>query len=220
MTESIWYDNLQDFITNDNYYIILPTQHMTLEEKLNAIVRFFIYLGIILSILKVDYKYLFFGIVAALLSVILYQYEKGSKARAEAFLQSKNMDIVDNRVCARSTVDNPFMNPTIADITDNPDRPAACIIENDEVLNKVETNFEARLFRDVGDLYGNQSSQRQYYTMPSTTIPNDQTSFAQWCYGTGPSCKDGNGFQCYNNLHEDVQRRPGYNGPASQTTNS
>ena len=44
--------------------------------------------------------------------------------------------------------------------------------------------------RDVGDLYGKSNDQRQYYTMPSTTIPNNQTSFAKWCYGVGPTCKE------------------------------
>ena len=26
--------------------------------------------------------------------------------------------------------------------------------------------------------------------MPSTTMPNDQTAFAKWCYNTGPTCKE------------------------------
>jgi hypothetical protein len=26
--------------------------------------------------------------------------------------------------------------------------------------------------------------------MPSTTIPNNQTSFAKWCYSVGPTCKE------------------------------
>jgi len=39
-------------------------------------------------------------------------------------------------------------------------------------------------------LYGKSNSQRQYYQMPSTTIPNEQTSFAKWLYATGPTCKE------------------------------
>lgn len=103
------------------------------------------------------------------------------------------------------------MNPSIADITDNPHRPSACHVENEKVQQVVEQNFESRLFQDVGDIYGKQASQRQFYTMPATTIPNDQDSFAKWCYGSGPSCKEGNGDQCFNNLMDDVQRRPGQN---------
>jgi len=33
-------------------------------------------------------------------------------------------------------------------------------------------------------------SQRQFYTMPSTTIPNSQDEYAKWLYGNALSCKD------------------------------
>lgn len=207
--EKIWYEDVLGFFNNENYYRVIPMQTMTMEEKLNALVRFFIYLGLILALLRSNYKYLFFGIVAAMMSVALYEYEKSRKVRTEKFLEKHNIDVVDNKVCARSTVHNPFMNPTVIDIVENPDRPAACVLENDKVHDLVEANFEANMFRDVSDLYGKMSSQRQFYTVPSTTIPNDQEGFAKWLYGTGASCKEGNGQQCYNNLMEDVQRRPG-----------
>lgn len=207
--EKIWYEDVLGFFNNENYYRVIPMQTMTMEEKLNALVRFFIYLGVVLALLRSSYKYLFFGIVAAMMSIALYEYEKSRKVRTEKFLEKHNIDVVDNKVCARSTVHNPFMNPTVIDIVENPDRPAACVLEHDKVHDLVEANFEANMFRDVSDLYGKMSSQRQFYTVPSTTIPNDQEGFAKWLYGTGPSCKEGNGQQCYNNLIEDVQRRPG-----------
>ena len=64
----------------------------------------------------------------------------------------------------------------------------------------IEQNFNHNLYRDVSDLYGKSNSQRQYYTTPNTQIPNDQTSFAKWCYGTPATCKEGNNLQCFNNL--------------------
>jgi hypothetical protein len=155
---------------------------------------------------------MFFGIIAILVSIVLYKFELSNRLKTEKFLEKNNIDIVDNKVCVRSTVDNPFMNPSIIDITENPERPSACTLQNNGIQEVVEKNFEAKLFRDVGDLYGKMSSQRQFYTMPSTTIPNDQDGFAKWCYGTGASCKEGNGMKCYDNLIEDVQRRPGQSG--------
>ena len=32
--------------------------------------------------------------------------------------------------------------------------------------------------------------------MPNTEAMNKQTEFAKWCYGTPPTCKEGNGLQC------------------------
>lgn len=205
--EKIWYEDLAGFLGPDRYYVILPMQNMTLEEKLNAIVRFFAYLGVLMVLLKGNYKYLFFGLVAALVTVLVYQNERRGKAEAERFLEATQRTIVDNKICARSTVDNPFMNPSVLDIAENPERPPACSLENAAVADVVETNFNERLFRDVSDLYGNMSSQRQYYTMPSTTIPNDQTGFAEWCFGRGRSCKEGNGDQCFDNTYRHVANR-------------
>lgn len=201
MSERIWYDDIQNFMTMDNYFVILPMANMTFEEKLNALVRFFIYLGLILALVKGKYKYLFFGIIAMVVSVLLIEFDKSQKVRAEKFLQRNDMTVVDNKVCARSTVDNPFMNPTSIDMTYNPNRPSACDIDNPEVQKQIESNFNARLFRNVGDIYGKEASQREFYTVPSTTIPNDQTGFAEWLYGMGPTCKEGNGLQCSGNIY-------------------
>lgn len=210
MSEQIWYEDLGGFITSTNYFKILPLQNMSLEEKLNAIVRFLIYLGVILAILFKDSRYLFFGIIACIVSVVLYEFERKQRVKAERFLKQQKLDIIDNEVCARSTVDNPFMNPNITDIN-NP-RPPACASDNPRVRQAVETNFEKRLYRDVSDLYGKMASQRQFYTMPSTTIPNNQEGFAKWCYGKGPSCKEGNGLQCVENTIDDLQYRGGKAG--------
>ena len=41
-------------------------------------------------------------------------------------------------------------------------------------------------------------SSRQFYTNPSTTIPNDQEAFAKWLYyNPEKTCKEGNGLECY-----------------------
>jgi hypothetical protein len=204
MSEKIWYEDLQGFMTLDNYYVILPMSNMTFEEKLNSLVRFFIYLGLLLALIKANYKYLFFGIIAALVSVIITQFEKSQKQKAEKFLEKKDLAVVDNTVCVRSTVDNPFMNPSVADIAYNPSRPSACSLDHPAVQNQIDKNFNARLYRDVGDLYGKMSSQREFYTVPSTTIPNDQGGFAEWLYGTGPTCKEGEGLSCTQNIYRTI----------------
>jgi hypothetical protein len=201
MSEQLWIHDIQGFMTSNNYYLILPTQTMTLEEKLNACVRFFIYLGVILAFVRNDARYLFFGIVAFVLSVILYQHEQRDKSRVEAFLEKNNMDVLNEKLCVRSTVDNPFMNPSVYDIGANPTRPAACDVTNPKVQATIDKNFYAKMFRDVGDLYGTMASAREFYTVPSTTIPNDQGGFAEWLYGKGASCKEGDGDQCLRNIH-------------------
>jgi hypothetical protein len=201
--EQIWYNDLSHLFNHQNYFEVLPLEHMSFEEKLNALVRFFVYLGVFLALIRADYRFLFLGVTGAMVSIVLYEYEQSKRRRAEKFLESKNLDVVDNAVCARSTVENPFMNPTLVDITESPNRPSACALDNARVQQQISDNFNARLFKDVSDVYDRMSSQREFYTVPSTTIPNDQEAFAKWCYSTGPTCKEGNGFQCFEQVYPE-----------------
>jgi hypothetical protein len=43
-------------------------------------------------------------------------------------------------------------------------------------------------------------SMRQFYTNPSTTVPNKQGEFAEFCYGDMVSAKDGNELALARNL--------------------
>ena len=58
------------------------------------------------------------------------------------------------------------------------------------------TNFNKNLYRDLTDVYGKNNSQRQFYTTPITTVPNDQNSFANWLYRSEKTCKEGDGNRC------------------------
>ena len=74
----------------------------------------------------------------------------------------------------------------------------------DNTNMKIE--FEMRLLKpvedigDVNDIFGKNNSQRQFYTVPGNQVPNDQGSFAQWCYGQPKTCKEGNKLACLSNL--------------------
>ena len=63
------------------------------------------------------------------------------------------------------------------------------------------------MIKDVGDIYNNIHSQRQFYTVPSTTYPSKQRDFASWLYGTAPTCKQGNKNQCVGNTHERLNQQ-------------
>ena len=43
--------------------------------------------------------------------------------------------------------------------------------------------------------------ERQFYTTPINTIPNDQTEFAKWLYDSGPTCKEKT-TECINTIPE------------------
>lgn len=99
---------------------------------------------------------------------------------------------------------NPMGNVLLPEIGDDPERkPAPPTFNNDvEKLVNKETeemaqklhpsiqNLDKRLFQDLGDKFKFENSMIQFNTMPSTTIPNAQGAFAEFCYGNMKSCKD------------------------------
>jgi len=72
MSEKIWYDDLPSFFSQKTMFRILPLQTMSLEEKMNAVIRFFIYLGIVLALVRVNAKYLMMGVIPMALSYPIY----------------------------------------------------------------------------------------------------------------------------------------------------
>lgn len=110
----------------------------------------------------------------------------------------QNVEYFGNQTeCSSPTVENPFMNPLPFD---SRVRKQACELEG-ENAEMVSQLFHKRLFKDVGDFWDKGSSQRQFYTLPGTTYPNDTESLGKWLYGRPKTCKEGNGAQCYSNLY-------------------
>jgi hypothetical protein len=107
---------------------------------------------------------------------------------------------------------NPFSNVLITDYDYNPNKkpagPSYTDEVNAEIINKTKgliTNLNHpeisdKLFKDLGDQFYFEQSMRPFYSNPNTVIPNDQTSFADFCYGGMISCKEGNMLACARNL--------------------
>lgn len=93
----------------------------------------------------------------------------------------------------KSTKNNPMMNLSISDYGKG-ERGIA----NTEDIH-IEENLVSDLYKDIGDLSNKQCFERNFYTMPVTTVPNDQGSFANWLYKTD-TCKSGDMEECVNNV--------------------
>lgn len=91
--------------------------------------------------------------------------------------------------CRKPTADNPFMNPDINDYTsDHP--PAACNDDDGNIPKNINSSFNEDLFMNLDDAAEKKNSQRQFYTIPNTSIPNNQTEFAEWLYKSPSTCKE------------------------------
>jgi hypothetical protein len=189
-----WTEDYKILFTGDNIPKFIPNAQMTTIEKLNAIMRLGIYLGLALYLFTGTIEYLYIILIIGLLTYFIYKYQLQNIELYLNSYENSNFNKIQKSlkkepININPTVNNPMMNINL--ITDDKTKEQAPKTWNDEnIQDKVEEKFNYDLYRDVGDLYGKSNSQRQYYQMPSTTIPNEQTSFAKWLYATGPTCKE------------------------------
>lgn len=95
------------------------------------------------------------------------------------------------------TARNPFMNVMADEIRYNPGRPPAASVMDPSVRVSLDDFFRTEFARDPTDVFGRNQSQRQFITMPSTSIPNDVESYQKWLYKIpGKTCKEGGREAC------------------------
>lgn len=136
-----------------------------------------------------------------------------------------NVSVSNSPTYRTPTVNNPMMNVPIMDYNTKPAqtdyyRYKNTTGPNSEITkNNVESDFINKLFQDpAGFLFNRDNSQRQWYSMPNGSVPNDQASFAQSLYGREFVCKAGSIWSRYNvPFTEDSLACTGFEGDGQIT---
>jgi hypothetical protein len=217
--DPIWIDDYNQIIRRDRVLDFIPNVDMPFSERINAIVRASIYIGIIMMLVHNNYLYIYLPIIVMVSTYMVYIYQskeikenyRNLPRQLDPVTENPLLDRYINSLkekekvkCIPTTVDNPFMNALAAD--DRRRGPACSTLNNVELANKVEANFSNNLYKDVNDIFNRNHSERQYYTMPSTTFANEQGKFAQWLYGGPPTCKESTD-KCISNLHTRLNQQ-------------
>lgn len=193
--DPFWSQNPEVLFRRDRLIEFVPTLDMTTNERLNAISRMFIYIGLLLLAYLGRSWALYIPVIGLAFALFLRKTrpepekpgrfvpnETPKTDDPNPFIPSKQPE------CIPSTLNNPFMNVLQNEYVDNPTRPPAC--DYAEVRGDVESNFNYNLYQDIDEaLWNKNNSQRQFFTMPWTEIPNKQGEYARWLYKTGPTCK-------------------------------
>jgi hypothetical protein len=204
----IWYkDPKGAFLSKERALVILPDATMTLTEQMNAVMRFGLYLGVLSVIYErslVSATYIV-GIIAAVTAVLEYHDSRvdGDLQRRRETLNVQP-DRLTGELCVRPTSNNPMMNVLVSDYSAFPTRPAACDVTDASVAKQVQKLSRQNVYRDMDDVYGRKAeAELPYYTMPSTTIPNQQGELARWLYREGSPgvCRDGDMAACGQRIH-------------------
>lgn len=222
-SDPFWAKEPKILFQSDRLAEFFPSSKLSNVENYNAIARLGIYISILLMLYHSQGKYAFIGILAALITYFLHKNdpltpfikttsrEQNSSPKPHP---RESMETYENTQCTPPSLDNPFMNATMKDyLQADPktgaivDRPPACNPNDPETKKQIDKYFNNNLFKDVTDVFGKMNSQRQFFTMPWTTIPNDpQGDFAKWLYASPTTCKENADF-C--NPYEDLRaKRP------------
>jgi hypothetical protein len=221
-----WSDNPNVLFQKEYILEFFPIDTMTNEQKLNAVTRTIILLTIAGYLISRNLRILIVSGITILSIFILHYYQSKEKKKTNDkkikegfedptmdYLQENNISIPKDAFMKPQS-DNPFSNVLMTDYDYNPDKkpapPSFNSNINTEILQQakklvVEANPDQpdiadKLFKDLGEQLVFEQSLRPFTSNPSTTIPNDQGAFADFCYGSMISCKEGNQFACARNL--------------------
>ena len=225
----IFTENPNVLLQQKYIFEFFPVDSMTYEQKLNAIARTVILLTIISFIFTQNIRTLLVGVITLGAVFVMYFYHEkerkkvngkkltdtteGFEGPALAYYVENNIPVPDN-VFTKPDSSNPFSNVLMTDYEYNPNKkpapPAFNKSINEQILtqakklvndaNPDQPNLSDKLFKDLGEQMEFEQSLRQFNSNPATTIPNDQGAFAEFCYGSMVSCKEGNKFACARNL--------------------
>ena len=188
MGDKFWYDDITVIIKRDKLLNFIPNKNNTVKENLNASVRFIIYISLLLVWYTKNYNYIILIILAFIVTFIINNE-----------LYNKIIENYDSSNLIEPSANNPVANILQSDYK-NVDRKISNLLKDTDLQNKVKKSLDHKLYRDESDIFDNLHSQRTFYTMPITTIPNKQKDFANFLYNRPSTCKEGNGEQCMNNI--------------------
>ena len=200
--DKFWYDNPGILFQQNRLAEFFPDIKMNLNEKLNSLTRLLIYIGMVLYFYNNNYLYLFIGIIGIIITYSIYYIKLNNSIIKDKYYNYKNKKI--NYI--KPTKNNPFMNILLNEYGTKNNREALIKknINDKSVKKMIDNKFNINLYKNIDDIYNLNNSQRQYYTNPITTIPNDQNKFAKWLYNTGPTCKEKT-INCSNNIYTSLK---------------
>lgn len=150
--------------------MFVPQPNMSVRESLNAVVRFSVYLAILLFATSRDPWYLVIIPAVMVITIFLHRtFPEAKKIMSEGFASGPVVTGYTGAERTLPTPDNPFMNPGLTDILDNPDRPPAAEITTIGVRDKVNEAFAqtSNIYMDTTDLFNLIQSQRNFHAVPA-----------------------------------------------------
>jgi hypothetical protein len=187
-----------------------PTASQSADQRVSSTTRFILYAMCIVYLINRDTRVFALGALA--LAILYYMWNtrmiKDGSGMRPTIGDARTASIFRPNV-TMPTADNSMGNVLLSDYVDNPDRPAA------PWYPSMRTQVQ-QTWSQIHPFERQRDAERNFYTMPSSTIPNDQAGFAQAAYGKpfAAKCHDQGGAACdpdrfYSTFPERVQMEAG-----------
>lgn len=167
-TEPFWYDDPSVLFSKSTWYVFVPQASMTVKAALNAVVRFSVYLSVLLTATSRDVWYLLLVPLVMVVTIFLEKWFPKAKKISEGFQSGPVVSGYSGEEVSLPSTDNPFMNPQLTDIHANNERPPAADITDLKVRDQVNESFAqtSNIYMDTTDVFDLVQAQRNFYTVP------------------------------------------------------
>lgn len=186
-----------------------PTATQSADERVSSTTRFILYASCLVYLINRDARVFALGALALAILYYMWTTNMIKDGKMRTTIGDGRLASVFRPDVTLPTVDNSMGNVLLSDYVDNPDRPAAAWYPS------MRTQVQ-QVWSQIHPFERQRDAERNFYPMPSTTIPNDQTGFAQAAYGKpfAAKCHDQGGASCdpdrfYSAFPERPQMRAG-----------
>jgi hypothetical protein len=205
--DPVFVDSPSILLQVDRLIEFFPNASMTVNERVNAIARLTLYSSILWSMYHGNGHSFRTGLILIALLGIMWKNQtvfvpSPTKVKLEKMVAMGPNGVYDdgpmstlgappssqvtiqNAPCQLPTLENPFMN---TNAMDDGEKLPAC--RGPGVQQMAENLLNSQLYADPADLFGQKQMQRTFYTLPSTTIPEDREKFGKWLFKDSMGCK-------------------------------
>lgn len=172
-----WLSNYKILFNNLDFF---PNKNMSRNELLNSFTRYSIIILMVFFFIGSNANWYYLPLAIIIGCIILYLLDI-DKQKDDKIQKDKI-----NHKCREPNINNPYMN--ILATQEKVDLPG-CNHSNDKIKKDVDKYYKFNLYQNSSDIFDKKHLERQFYTMPVSTIPNDQDGFINWLYKKDGNCK-------------------------------
>lgn len=202
----------KDIFRSDKILEFWPTSKQTAKDRMLATTRFVIYAACIIYLINRDPRIFALGVLVLAILYYLWNANLIKDGTVRSTINNGRRPGPLHEPVTMPSFENPMGNVLLSDYKDNADRPSAAWYPS--VRTEVQQQWS-----QIHPFERTRDAERNFYTTAVSTIPGDQTGFAEASFGRkfAPMCKDQGGAACdpdnFNfNFPESTQMRAGNGG--------